>query len=38
MDKNTQGIMYMQEGKFEEAASLFNEVIEENPNDASRLY
>lgn len=33
MDKNTQGIAYMQEQKYEEAAKLFNDVIEENPID-----
>lgn len=33
MDKNKQGITLMQEQKYEEAANLFNEVIEENPDD-----
>ena len=31
MDKNQQGIQYMQEGKWEEAAKVFMEVIEESP-------
>ena len=34
MDKNQLGVQYMQEGKWEEAARIFNEVIEENPQDA----
>lgn len=34
MDKNQQGIQYMQEGKWEEAAKIFMEAIEENPKDA----
>ena len=33
MDKNQQGIQYMQEGKYEEAAKIFNEAIEENPSE-----
>lgn len=33
MDKNRQAITFMQEGKYEEAAKRFNEMIEENPND-----
>ncbi|WP_042223369.1 tetratricopeptide repeat protein [Oceanobacillus manasiensis] len=33
MDKNKQAIAHMQENKFEEAAALFTEVIEEKPND-----
>ena len=33
MDKNQLGVQYMQEGKWEEAAKIFNEIIEENPND-----
>ena len=33
MDKNQLGVQYMQEGKWEEAAKTFNEVIEENPTD-----
>lgn len=34
MDKNAQAIQYMKEQNFEEAAKLFNEVIEKHPNDA----
>ena len=34
VNKNEQGIQYMQEGKWEEAAKVFSEAIEENPNDA----
>jgi tetratricopeptide (TPR) repeat protein len=33
MDKNQQGIEFMQQGKYEEAAKVFNEAIEENPNE-----
>ena len=33
MDKNQQGIQYMQEGNYEEAAKIFNEAIEENPSE-----
>lgn len=33
LDKNQQGIQYMQEGKYEEAAKIFNETIEENPSE-----
>lgn len=33
MDKNRQAIEYMREQKYEEAAVLFNEIIEENPED-----
>src|SRR5699024_100780 len=33
MDKNKQAIQYMKEKKYEEAAVLFNELIEENQND-----
>ena len=33
MDKNLQGIQYMQEGKWEEAVKVFNEIIEESPED-----
>ncbi|MCF3941851.1 tetratricopeptide repeat protein [Oceanobacillus alkalisoli] len=33
MDKNREAIQMMQEGKYEEAAKLFNELIEENPSD-----
>lgn len=34
MDKNQQGIQYMQEGKWEEAAKIFMGAIDENPEDA----
>jgi len=33
MDKNKQAIQYMKEQKYEQAAVLFNELIEENPKD-----
>ena len=33
MEKNREAIRMMQEKKYEEAAKLFNEIIEENPND-----
>ena len=33
MDKNRQAILLMKERKYEEAAKLFNEIIEENPRD-----
>lgn len=33
MDKTSQAIQYMQKQKFEEAAKLFNETIEDNPKD-----
>jgi tetratricopeptide (TPR) repeat protein len=33
MDKNKQAIQYMKEQKYEKAAVLFNELIEENPKD-----
>lgn len=33
MDKIQQGIEYMQQGKYEEAAKIFNESIEENPKE-----
>ena len=33
MDKNLQGIQYMKEGKWEEAVKVFNETIEESPED-----
>lgn len=33
MDKNRQAIAYMKEQQYEEAAKLFNEIIEENPKD-----
>ena len=34
VDKNKQGIQYMQEGNFEEAAKAFSEAIDENPKEA----
>ena len=33
MDKNRQAITLMQERKYEEAAKIFNEIIEENPDE-----
>lgn len=33
LDKNLQGIQYMQEGKWEEAVKTFTEIIEESPED-----
>ncbi|MFD1609838.1 tetratricopeptide repeat protein [Oceanobacillus luteolus] len=33
MEKNREAIRMMQEKKYEEAAKLFNEIIEENPSD-----
>lgn len=33
MDLNKQGIEYMQEGKYEEAAKCFAQAIEENPKE-----
>ncbi|MUK87014.1 tetratricopeptide repeat protein [Ornithinibacillus sp. L9] len=33
MDKNAKAIQLMKENKFEEAASIFNEVIQENPEE-----
>ncbi|SET77948.1 Tetratricopeptide repeat-containing protein [Oceanobacillus limi] len=33
MDKNTKAIELMKENKYEEAAAIFNEVIQEQPND-----
>ena len=33
MDKNQLAIQYMEQGKMEEAAKIFGEMIEENPKD-----
>ena len=34
MDKNLQGIEYLQQGKYEKAIQMFTEAIEENPKEA----
>ncbi|MBS4202800.1 tetratricopeptide repeat protein [Lederbergia citrea] len=34
MDKNLQGIEYLQQGNYEKAIQMFTEAIEENPTDA----